>query len=186
MGDASPAGGTYTGFTAPLGTDIPVINAGGDISFFATLSTGDQGVFLYENPENTIVTIALTGTTAPTGGLFSSFAPGASYGTTPVVSDARQVTFWSTLTDAAAQGVFIWDSGTVARVAAGGDAVPGVTGATFTSFGIVPVANVAGQVVFWGTYTPLAGLPVSHKPGRSLRSVRPGQRSNPRDHQVRR
>jgi hypothetical protein len=147
--DMTPMGGSsYTSFTPPLGSPAPVINNGGDISFFANYTTG-SGLFLYDGAS--VSKIAITGDTAPTGGTFTAFTYAGGYGGYPIVSDTRKVSFWASVSVAAAQGVFLWDSGTVTKVAAGGDAVPGGGGATFTTFHVLPIVNASGAVAFNGS-----------------------------------
>ena len=148
-GDSTPAGGTYTSFTAPLGASVPVMNNNGDVAFFANTSLG-QGIFLYQASGPTVVKVAATGGAAPTGGTFTGFFYPGSYGTTPIVNDSGQVAFWALVSVAAGQGAFLWDSGTITKIAAGGDTVPG-GGATYVTIGQVPAANTAGQMLFSAT-----------------------------------
>ena len=151
VGDSSPISGiTYTGFTQPLGTPVAVVNGSGNISFFASLSSGGQGIFLYNQSTGLTNKVTATGDTAPTGGTYTSFYDPGGYGTVPIVTNNNQVAFWARVSSAAGQGVFLWDSGTVAKVAAGGDTIPG-GGATYVTLGKTPMPNTSGQVVFWAT-----------------------------------
>jgi hypothetical protein len=149
VGDTSPVGGaTYTGFTAPLGPAVPIINNLGDVSFFATLSSGGQAAFMYNGAS--VIKVAASGDAAPSGGTFTAFHYPGGYGGIPVVSSERQVTFFATVSTAAAYGVYLWDSATntTVTIAKGGDGAPDSGGATFTNFGVVPNANASGQVIF--------------------------------------
>lgn len=149
-GDATPIGGTtYSGFTAPLGPAISVINDSGDISFFANLSPSGEGIFVYRQATG-VTKVAATGGTAPTGGTYLGFTYVGSYGTVPIVSGNGQVTFWARVSDAAGQGIFLWDNGLTSKIAAGGDTMPG-GGATYVSLGQAPIPNNAGQVSFSAT-----------------------------------
>jgi hypothetical protein len=152
VGDATPAGSTYTGFTASAAPPVPIINAGGDVSFFATRSTGGEAIFLYKSLEAVIVKVAANGDSAPTGGTFTGFSGGVVG--MPLVNDLRQVSFRASLSTAAATGVFLWDSGLMVKIAAGGDLVPNGGGAVFTSFGLLPGQNDEGDYVFSGTFAP--------------------------------
>ena len=84
-----------------------------------------------------------TGDAAPTGGTFIDLK-GISSSGVPVVSDNRQVSFWAS-TSLGPTGVFLWDSGTVTKIAATGDSVPG-GGTTYSTFGGVPILNSSGGV----------------------------------------
>ena len=149
VGDTTPIfGTTYTGFTQPLGTPVAVTNESRDISFFASLSSGGQGIFLYTEATAAITKVAATGDVSPTGGTFTGFYNPGGYGTVPVLSPTGQVAFWSLVSDAAGQGIFLRDHSVLSKVAAVGDTIPG-GGATYTSFGQVPVASAEGLVVFF-------------------------------------
>ncbi len=152
VGDFTPGGlTTYTGFLGPLGPSVPVINSLGDVAFLASISSGAQGIFLNTGSTAKVV---VTGDPAPTGGTFTTFT--GSLATVPVVTDARQVSFWAGVSVEGWEGVFLWDSGSTTKIAAGGDAAPG--GGNYTTFGHVPSPNAAGQVAFWaaGTVSPSA------------------------------
>jgi CSLREA domain-containing protein len=144
-GDAAPGGGTFTSFQSFAGTPIPVTNNLGDVSFWATRSVGGEGVFLYSG--GTVSKVASVGDSAPGGGTFTTFVSGAGYATIPIVADSKQVTFRAFLTGGPSQGVYLFDGGTLTKVAAAGDSSP--IGGSYTSFGRAPVPNESGQVTFF-------------------------------------
>lgn len=104
------------------------INAGGTVTFAATLDGGGQSVFTGNGG-------ALT-TIATTGPVFTGFAP--PFG--PGINDAGTVAFFATTARGA--GVFSSNGGAATTIAA--------TGATFTAFSAPVSIDSAGTVAFQG------------------------------------
>ena len=121
LGDAAPGGGVFRSFR------FPVINAGGDVLFLATVETEaglERGLFLARG--GTIVAVARVGDDAPGGGQFVTLSnqPG-----NWDLNDRGDVAFSVTLdTDANEddlpdQGLYRWTEGALSLVARSGTAL---------------------------------------------------------------
>lgn len=156
-GDPTPVGGTFSGFFG--GTMFaPAVNAGGDALFIADVDSGSapRGLFLYQSASGTIVKVAAVGDTSPLGGTFSAIGPGS-------INSSGTVVFLATTGSGTTSDIFKWQGGSVTKVVAVGDPVPG--GGTFTYIGTealgfadstwipggpVPDLTESGQIAFRG------------------------------------
>ena len=126
-GDPSPIGGTFSGFFG--GTVFaPDINDAGDVLFFCEVNGGSsfRGLFLYQAAAQQIVKIAAVGDPSPIGGIFDAVGPGS-------VNNNGKVVFLACPQGSINANLFLWDNGTVTKVAAVGDPAPG--GGTFSLLG---------------------------------------------------
>ncbi|HEX3602015.1 MAG TPA: choice-of-anchor tandem repeat NxxGxxAF-containing protein, partial [Lacipirellulaceae bacterium] len=133
-GVPSPAGGNYTGF----GT--PVLNAAGEVAFYATLSTS-SATGIFAGNVGSLQTVALRTSAAPGGGTYTTLnSPFA-------MNSLGQVAFDATTSGGA--GIFAGAPGSVQSVARIGAVAPG--GSTYRTFNGFrsPVLNDAGQVAFY-------------------------------------
>ena len=95
-GNAAPSGGNYVGF------NNPVVSSNGQVAFNATLSgsTSSRGIFRGNGTQT--FAIALSGTSAPSGGNYNTF------GVPPAVNSTGQVAFIANLTGGTStQGIFM-------------------------------------------------------------------------------
>lgn len=156
-GDASPIGGTFSGFFTD-GWAAPVINDHGDVLFVGDVQggTSPRGLFLYRSADEAIVKVAATDDSSPLGGTITGIGPGSLNNDGSVVFVAQ--TGGSELGD-----ILLWKNGVVSKYAAMGDAAPG--GGTFSMLvteranypdgslvptGPVPSINDKGQIAFRG------------------------------------
>jgi hypothetical protein len=138
-GDPSPIGGTFGGFFA--GTVFtPAINDEGDVLFLCDVIGGSssRGLFLYQNATQQIVKIAAVGDPSPLGGIFSAVGPGS-------INNNGKVVFIASPEGSINSNIFMWDNGSLSKVAASGDPAPG--GGTFSylgteSYGFVDGTNI--------------------------------------------
>lgn len=140
VGDTVPGtgGSTFSGF---VGT--PSVS-GGNVALVGAWNGGaQQGVFANIGG---LTDIAKTGDAVP-GAVGSTFS---GFGRAPGIS-GTSVSLYGTW--AGNEGVFKYSGGTLSNLAKTGDAVPGVVGSTFSSFGAAP--NISGNNVAlrgtWGT-----------------------------------
>jgi hypothetical protein len=134
---AAPGGGNYAGFRDP------VLNSAGQVAFSAVLgATLTDGLFI-GTPES-VQTIALGSTAAPTGGNFRE--DGLPF--SPEIDGSGRVAFWAILTGATSnQGLFAGYPGSIQMVALQGTPAPsGQTYANFSSKRLNLDAN--GEVSF--------------------------------------
>ncbi len=126
-GDPSPIGGTFSGFFG--GTVFaPDINDAGDVLFFCDVNGGSsyRGLFLYQTASQQIVKIAAVGDPSPIGGIFGAVGPGS-------LNNNGKVVFLACPQGSINANIFLWDNGSVTKVAAIGDPAPG--GGTFSLLG---------------------------------------------------
>ncbi len=156
-GDPAPGGGTFAGFFG--GTVFaPPIDDDGDVLFFADVVNGTattRGLFLYVAALATITKVAAVGDPSPLGGTFGAIGPGS-------MNNRRAIAF---LASPAGSGIgadlFLWQAGTITKIAAVGDAAPG--GGTLAFLGTeafgyadgtnipsgpVPAINDCGQISY--------------------------------------
>ena len=154
-GDPSPIGGTFSGFFG--GTAFaPDINNLGDVLFLCDVNGGSsyRGLFLYKAATQSIIKIAVVGDPSPIGGTFGAVGPGS-------INNNEKVVFLASPVGTTNSNIFMWDNGTVTKVAAIGDPAPG--GGTFSLLGTesygfpdgtnipagpVPDINDNGQISF--------------------------------------
>src|SRR5262245_6176698 len=144
-GDASPIGGHFGGFF--FGTFFtPDINDAGDVLFFCDVNGGSsrRALFLYHGASGQIVKVAAIGDPSPIGGTFGAVGPGS-------INNKGQVVFLASPVGDISSDIFMWDNGTVTKVAARGDPAPG--GGTFSFLG----TESAGYQD--GTNIPVGPLP---------------------------
>ena len=158
-GDASPIGGTFSGFFGDTWA-VPAMNNGGDVLFVADVAGGGapRGLFLYVAASDSIVKIAAVGDASPLGGTLSAIGPGS-------INDEGTVAFLASTGGDGSQGsdILIWQQGDLSAYVAAGDPAPG--GGTFTFIGTeafgyadttwiptgpVPGLNNQGQIAFHG------------------------------------
>jgi hypothetical protein len=126
-GDESPIGGHFGGFF--FGTFFtPDINDAGDVLFLCDVNGGDsrRALFLYRGATGEIVKVAAIGDPSPIGGTFGAVGPGS-------LNNNGQVVFLASPVGDLSSDIFMWDNGTVTKVAARGDPAPG--GGTFSFLG---------------------------------------------------
>ncbi|HEU4418115.1 MAG TPA: choice-of-anchor tandem repeat NxxGxxAF-containing protein [Planctomycetota bacterium] len=154
-GDPAPGGGTFAGFFG--GTVFaPPINDEGDVLFFADVVNGPttRGLFLYLAASATIIKVAGVGDPSPLGGIFGAIGPGS-------LNNHRTVAFLASPPGTINSNLFLWQGGTVTKIAAAGDPAPG--GGTIALLGTeafgyqdgtnipsgpVPAINDCGQVAY--------------------------------------
>jgi hypothetical protein len=119
---------------------------GGEVVFqapYGLIVAGTDGIFRGTAGADTAV--ALEGDSAPGtgGGAYENFGP-------PRTNGLGEIVFRSTISGGTStMGIFVVDSGGVQRAAAlQGDAAPGVSGATFSSFEFAPWLEDDGDVAF--------------------------------------
>jgi hypothetical protein len=118
-GDVSPIGGHFGGFF--FGTFFtPDINDAGDVIFLCDVNGGDsrRALFLYRGATGEIVKVAAIGDPSPIGGTFGAVGPGS-------LNNNGQVVFLASPVGDISSDIFMWDNGTVTKVAARGDPAPG-------------------------------------------------------------
>lgn len=155
-GLAAPGGGTFAGGAGgpTFNAGGPTLNANGQIAFFARVSGGQSGVFLF-SVGGAGVAVARQGQTAPGGvGQYAAFATGG--GTPgPALNDAGQVAFRASLSGGAADaGIFRYTGGgspTTVAVALAGATAPDTGGVPYTSLGGALRLSATGQVAFYST-----------------------------------
>jgi len=126
-GDTSPIGGHFGGFF--FGTPFtPDINDAGDVIFLCDVNGGDsrRALFLYRGATGEIVKVAAVGDPSPIGGTFGAVGPGS-------LNNNGKVVFLASPVGDISSDIFMWDNGTVTKVAARGDPAPG--GGTFSFLG---------------------------------------------------
>jgi hypothetical protein len=126
-GDVSPIGGHFGGFF--FGTVFtPDINDAGDVIFLCDVNGGDsrRALFLYRGDSGEIVKVAAVGDPSPIGGTFGAVGPGS-------LSNSGKVLFLASPEGDISSDIFMWDNGSVTKVAARGDPAPG--GGTFSFLG---------------------------------------------------
>lgn len=129
-GQPAPGGGEFLAF------GYLWLNQQGQIVFSVSLSTGDDGVFLFDG--NTIRAIARSGEAAPGCGPFGSLV-------LPWLNNEGQTVFIGRVSGR--YGTFFYDGSQVRSVVCPGDPAPG--GGTFVST-LMPTLNDWGQMVFEG------------------------------------
>ena len=140
-------------FGEPAGTFLgivgqPTVSGDGRVAFVGTYTKPDkkkQTALLFGNPPVPVVRIGVT--TAPGGALTYAKV------TAPVVNATGELAFKAKLNKApsgTAEGIWAIDNGMLRKVAQGGMAVPGVSGATFAKFGDIVIPD-DGRVIFAAT-----------------------------------
>jgi len=128
QGDPAPGGGNFGLF------GYTWLNQQGQIAFSVILSTGEEGVYLFDG--GTIRAIARSGDPAPECGTFGSLV-------LPWLNSQGQVAFTGRVSGR--YGTFLYDGNQVLTIACPGDPAPG--GGTFVRT-LRPSLNDIGQVVF--------------------------------------
>jgi hypothetical protein len=132
---AAPDGGTYSSFASS-----PGVNSAGQIVFLSFLNGTSLPEGIYAGGVGSIQTIALKGSPAPSGGVYSTLF-------TPLINSSGVVTFGSSLNGGTSSiGLFEGSPGAIQTVALAGDSAPG--GAFFSDFNIHDVINGPGQLAF--------------------------------------
>ena len=141
QGDAAPSGGNFSTLSDP------VLNANGQVAFFANTSVNGGGHFA-RTLGFPMTTAALVGSPSPTGDNYSVI------NTNPVINSAGQVALLANLNTAGAgtQGIFAGTPGTTLTTAALlGNPAPG--GGNYQQL-TRPAINEAGKVLFRASLTP--------------------------------
>jgi hypothetical protein len=126
-GDPSPIGGTFSGFFS--GTVFtPDINDSGDVLFLCDVDSGSspRALFLYRASTQEIVKVAAVGDPSPIGGIFGAVGPGS-------LNNSGKIVFLASPDGTTNSNIFMWDNGSITKVAAIGDPAPG--GGTFSLLG---------------------------------------------------
>jgi len=126
-GDVSPIGGHFGGFF--FGTVFtPDINDAGDVLFICDVNGGDsrRALFLYQAASGQIIKVAAVDDPSPIGGTFGAVGPGS-------LNNDGKVVFLASPVGDISSDLFMWDNGTVTKVAARGDPAP--EGGTFSFLG---------------------------------------------------
>lgn len=156
-GDASPIGGTFSGFFRDTFA-APDINDGGDVLFLADVLGGSarRGLFLYRAADDAIVKVAAIGDPSPLGGTITTLGSAS-------LNNAGTVAFVAVTDDHPFADALLWQNGTVTKYVAAGDPAPG--GGTFNAIatefwgypdgtslagGPAPGINQQGQISFRG------------------------------------
>ncbi|HEX4588890.1 MAG TPA: choice-of-anchor tandem repeat NxxGxxAF-containing protein, partial [Gemmataceae bacterium] len=135
-GSPAPAGGNFGQFDRS-----PVLNASGQLAFWAGLSGGSSTEGIFAGVPGSVQAVALQGTAAPAGGTFSTFDGG------PYLN-AGQVAFYASLTGGLSTGgIFAGPPGSVQAAALLGSAAP--AGGSYSVIGRQPALNASGQLAFW-------------------------------------
>jgi hypothetical protein len=138
-GDVSPIGGHFGGFfTGTIFT--PDMNDAGDVIFFCDVNGGDsrRALFLYQAASGQIIKIAAVGDPSPIGGTFGAVGPGS-------LNNNGKIVFLASPVGDINSDIFMWDNGTVTKVAARGDAAPG--GGTFSLLGTESFGFQDGTII---------------------------------------
>jgi hypothetical protein len=159
-GDTAPSasgGATFTVF------DEPMVNSRGDVVFEATLSNGDESIYLLSNG-GSLTKVAEEGDTVD-GAVLSGDFDG------PAINDKGAVFFVNRgSTGAFTAGAYMMPAGgTLASIMRQGDPAPGTTGGIFVSFDDMSVNPRKGDFAVVGNYTEDGGT--TFKIGIFLRKV---------------
>src|SRR6266404_42070 len=147
-GDTAPnasGGATFTVF------DEPMVNSRGDVVFEASLSNGDESIYLLPNG-GSLTKVAEQGDTVD-GAVLSGDFDG------PAINDAGTVFFVNRgSTGAFTAGAYAMPAGgTLASIMRQGNPAPGTTGGVFVSFDDMSVNPKKGDFAVIGSYTEDAG-----------------------------
>ena len=147
-GDTAPSasgGATFTVF------DEPMVNSRGDVVFEATLSNGDESIYLLPNG-GSLTKVAEEGDTVD-GAVLSDDFDG------PAINDKGAVFFVNRgSTGAFTAGAYMMPAGgTLASIMRQGDPAPGTTGGIFVSFDDMSVNPRKGDFAVVGNYTEDGG-----------------------------
>lgn len=159
-GDTAPnasGGATFTVF------DEPMVNSRGDVVFEATLSNGDESIYLMPNG-GSLTKIAEEGDTVDGATLSFDFDG-------PAINDAGTVFFVNRGSTGAftAAAYMMPAGGTLASIMRQGDPAPGTSGGVFVSFDDMSVNPKKGDFAVIGSYTEDGGS--TFKVGIWLRKV---------------
>ena len=136
QGNAAPAGGNYSSLSGP------VINASGQVAFPANLTGGSATNGIFAGTVGALQPIALQGSAAPAGGIYSTLSG-------PALNASGQLAFFATLTGGSStQGIFSGTSGSLQTDALQGLLAPGGNGAIYSSLLGPTLFNDVGEVVF--------------------------------------
>jgi hypothetical protein len=116
------------------------MNDAGDIIFFCDVNGGDsrRALFLYQAASGQIIKIAAVGDPSPIGGTFGAVGPGS-------LNNNGKIVFLASPVGDINSDIFMWDNGTVTKVAARGDAAPG--GGTFSLLGTESFGFQDGTII---------------------------------------
>ncbi|MBZ5699305.1 MAG: Ig-like domain repeat protein [Acidobacteriia bacterium] len=154
-GDTAPVTGTTFASLdfSSNSTELSPINDSGDVGFYATLSTGVSGIFLY-TPGVGLAKIAATGDAVPEGGggIFTNLSSNSCTPCSLGVNNVGQVAFGALKSNG--MGLYVGSaSGSPQKVVASQDTRPGIGGIFGTLDPISGFNNNSGQLVF----NPLIG-----------------------------
>src|SRR5438876_261364 len=134
-GDPSPAGGTFSGFGAP------VVNAKGIVAFAAVVEGPAVPGGLFVSEDGKIRMVLGAGDDAPIGGIFAKLSERIAF------NDTGAIAFNAVLKRGpVAAGIFVVEGDRVRKVAALGDPAPG--GGVFSYLGLWPALSATGTVGF--------------------------------------
>lgn len=137
IGDTSPAGGTFSGFTFSSNSSPWLLNDTGRVEFIS-------GANLISGTTSGLNTTVQGGSAAPTGGTYTVIQQ-------PGLNDAGQAPFVANISSGSYFGLFLGSSAGVTKIATTKDTAPG--GGTFSNFAqaTLPSAaiNSTGAVAFY-------------------------------------
>jgi len=138
-GDASPGGGTLTGFGRH---PVPALNDSGTVAFAAAVASGTAVEGIFAASRGRLQVVALTGGAAP--GIPSGTLAGLDI---PAINDRGDVAFLATVRRGreTIEAIYVRTGGKLIKVVAQGDPAP--AGGAFAGFG-APALNNRGLVTF--------------------------------------
>jgi len=125
--------------------DVPYLNSAGQVTFRGTFTSGGTVTGIYLGSLAEVSNVAIQGTSAPGGGLYSSLG-------LPSINNAGQVVFSSSTSGGSGSGLYEGTASSVSALGLQGQANPG--GGTFSGFTFsnqnIWAVNDSGKVIFIG------------------------------------
>ena len=138
-GDPAPLGGQFGEFTNPS------VNSRGEIAFEGTISGGRAASGIFVGLKSGVRGVVAAGDPSPIGGTFKDLA-------LPVLNDHGDVLFWASLEGGEVPaGLFLASGGTIKKVVARGDPLPG--GGRLSFIGLSYSFNGSGMAAFEAAIT---------------------------------
>ncbi len=138
-GDPAPLGGQFGEFTNPS------VNSRGEVAFEGTISGGRAASGIFVGLKSGVRGVVAAGDPSPIGGTFKDLA-------LPVLNDHGGVLFWASLEGGEVPaGLFLASGGTIKKMAARGDPLPG--GGRLSFIGLSYSFNGSGMAAFEAAIT---------------------------------